>query len=54
MDDDEVEEVDEDEAVQVVHQQVLVLQMILQINQHEVEQIIQQELRMTKQRHEQM
>ena len=52
------DEVDEDEAVQVVQQvrirqQVQIIQIILEINRHEVEQILLQELKMSNQHHEQ-
>jgi hypothetical protein len=55
---DEDDEVDDDEAAQVAQQvqiqpQVQILQIILEINRHEVEQILLQELKMSNQHHEQ-
>ena len=57
---DEVEddEVDDDEAAQVaqqvrIRQQVQIIQIILEISRHEVEQILLQELKMSNQHHEQ-
>jgi hypothetical protein len=52
------DEVDDDEAAQVAQQvqiqpQVQILQIILEINRHEVEQILLQELKMSNQHHEQ-